>query len=163
MSAITLLLYAPLEGERSGALVSTLYREVSVGRLKGKVKLAFRPLLPENGGDEAARAVTAAAEQGRLWPYLLRLYGEQAPVQRCTLRRQADLEGLDGDAFDLAYLHPDTDRFLSAARDACKRHHLTDSPGAFINGTRVSSELAAERLVPLLEEEHARLQLEARR
>ena len=157
-SAITLLLYASLEGARDGTLVSSIYREVSYGRLRGKVKLALRPLLPEAGGDEPARAVTAAAGQGMLWPYLLSLYGEQVPLERCTLRKRADKEGLDGDAFEVACRNLDTDRFLAAARAACRQHHLTDTPAAFVSGRRVPSDMTAEQLIRLLEAEHARLQ-----
>ncbi len=92
-SPVTVVLYVALEGARSGDLVIALHQEVCSGRLKGKAKLIIRPILVEGGDEDAARAVTAAADQGKLWPFLVRLYGQETPLSRSTLRRCASLVG----------------------------------------------------------------------
>ena len=150
-SPVTVVLYVALEGARSGDLVIALHQEVCSGRLKGKAKLIIRPILVEGGDEDAARAVTAAADQGKLWPFLVRLYGQETPLSRSTLRRCASLVGMDGGAFDAAYHNPETDRVIAATRCACKKNRLRDEPCIFANGDKLPSGLTIEQIVQRLE------------
>jgi hypothetical protein len=59
-----------------------------------------------------------------LWPYLLRLCGDQRSPRECSLRKMADLAGLDGDAFDLALQRPAADRLVETLRSACARDRV---------------------------------------
>ena len=150
-SPVTVVLYAALEGVRSGDLVIALHQEVCSGRLKGKVKLIIRPILVDGGNEDATRAVTAAANQGRLWPFLVRLYGQDKPLSESSLRRCASLVGMDGGAYDAAVHNPETDRVIAATRCACKKNHLTDEPCIFANGNKLPAGLTIEQIVKLLE------------
>jgi hypothetical protein len=151
-SPVTVILYVALEGARSGDLVIALHQEVCAGRLKGKAKLIIRPILVEGGDEDAARAVTAAADQGKLWPFLVRLYGQDTPLSKSKLRRCASLSGMDGGAFDAAVHNPETDRVIAATRCACKKNRLNDEPCIFANGNKLPSGLTTEQIVRLLEE-----------
>jgi hypothetical protein len=151
-SPVTVILYVALEGARSGDLVIALHQEVCAGRLKGKAKLIIRPILVEGGDENAARAVTAAADQGRLWPFLVRLYGQETPLGESKLRRCASLAGMDGGAFDAAVHNPATDRVIAATRCACKKNRLRDEPCIFANGNKLPSNLTLEQIIRLLEE-----------
>ena len=155
-SPVRLLLYVSVGDGRHGDLVVSLCREVQSGRLKGKVKLAMRPIVAKGMGDATARALIAAAGQGMLWPYAFRLLQERGPFQEHRLKRWASMEGLDGDAFDLAFDDVDTAALVEALATECIRAHADAAPSAFVDGVRLTRELTLEELVGALEKEYVR-------
>lgn len=149
---VQVVLYVSLDREAQRELASSLYREIEAGRLKRKVRLSLRPVVagPE---DAIARALIAAAGQGRLWPYVLSLGWVGRPLQEPILRRAADRAGLDGDCFDLALQDRETDLLL----DGLRRDRATSTPGAFVGARRLPGALTCDGLVEALLAEHRRL------
>lgn len=157
-SPVVLALYACGRSELCAKLLPSLYYAVVSGRLKGKVRLYYRPFFPAGKEDVEAcgRALVAAADQGRFWPYLLHLYDKRDSFQQCMLRKWADIKGLDRGAYGIAYDHPKTTALLEASRREGIENKVASVPGAFINGRKVLSELSVETLIDLLEEEYDR-------
>ena len=156
---VVLFVYACGRSKVCAALIPTLYREVVGGRLKGKVRLYYRPYFPVEQEEPAAcgRALVAAAEQGMFWPYLLHLYDKQEDFQLCLLRKWADLEGLDRDAFEIAYGHARTTEKLAAVRREAVLNKVDTVPCAFINGRKVTVSLTTDVLTELLKDEFERV------
>ena len=156
---VVLVLYACGRSERCSTLVPSLYYEVMSGRLKGKVRLYYRPFFPDDQPEATAcgRALVAAASQGEFWPYLLYLYYHREAFQLCLVRKWADLKGLDGCAFDLAYNDPKTTEFLAAAKREALRNKVDVIPTAFINGRKVTVSLTTDVLIELLKDEIERV------
>jgi predicted DsbA family dithiol-disulfide isomerase len=149
-SPVELTLYVSVESTEQRELVASLYREVAGGRLEGKVRLTIRPVVRRDADGAAARAIHAAAAQGMLWPYLLRLCGEGGPPRECDLRRVADLAGLDGDAFDLALQSPEVAVAVERLRSECARDGVTATPSAFVDGRKLEGGLGCDALVAAL-------------
>jgi protein-disulfide isomerase len=149
-SPVELTLYLSVDAEAQRQLLASLYREVEAGRLKGKVRLTIRPAVKGDAGCAVARALHAAAAQGMLWPYLLRLCAEGRPPRPCDLRRVADLAGLDGDAFDLALRGPEAGIAVERLRGECARVGVAATPAAFVNGKRLEGSLGCDALVAAL-------------
>ncbi len=158
---VVLSLYACARSEYCSKLVPALYYEVVNGRLKGKVRLYFRPFFPEKQQDAAlcGRALVAAASQGMLWPYLLHVYYHRDDFEQCKLHIWAKLQGLDRGAFDLAWDAPETLELLAATRREAVANQVEAIPTAFVNGRKVLCEPTRESLTELLEAEYQRLQV----
>jgi len=60
-SPVELTLYVSVASDAQRELVASLYREVEVGRLKGRVRLAVRPVLTDEADERVVRAIHAAA------------------------------------------------------------------------------------------------------
>lgn len=152
---VVLVVYACGRSATCALLIPSLYSEVTTGRLLGKVRLYFRPYLLEKREEASVcgRALVAAADQGRFWPFLLKLYENQDNFKQCMLRKWADVEGMDGCAFDLAYTSTKTKEYLEASQQEARRNKVESSPGVFINRRKYVHELSAERLVDVLLEE----------
>lgn len=152
-SPVRAVLYVSLEREVGRDLVSSLFREVEAGRLKGRVRLALRPLPDEEG--VVAPAAVAAARQGMLWPYLRMLRPDARPLHEPTLRRAADRAGLDADGFDLALRDRETEVLLEALRHDGTCQGAT-APCVLVGGRRLHSGVTCDELVAALLAEHAR-------
>jgi hypothetical protein len=157
-SSVVLALYACGRSELCAKLIPSLYNEVTSGRLKGKVRMYYRPFFPGDQEDAAAcgRALVAAADQGMFWPYLLHLYQQRENFRLCMLKKWADIKGLDFDAFGLAYDSPKTTALLAASRQEGLANKVDTIPCAFIDGRKIEGEPSIETLLDLLEEEHER-------
>jgi protein-disulfide isomerase len=157
-SPVVLTLYACGRSERCAKLIPPLYQEVVSGRLKGKVRLYYRPFCTrtDEGTMACCRALVAAARQGSFWPYLLHLYAHQEDFQSCLLKKWADVKGLDGDAFELSVRHDETTALLAEARREAVEAGVVTVPSAFVGGRKVPCELSLPALVDYLEREAAR-------
>lgn len=155
-SPVRVVLYVSVGRGGGRELASGLHREVEAGRLKGKVRLALRPL-PAQADDDVPRALIAAARQGMLWTYLVSLRADLWPLHESTLQRAADRSGLDSDGFHLAFRDRDTDLLLDALRRDCAGDRVTAEPSAFVDGRRLRCGPTCEELVAALLAEHARV------
>ncbi len=155
---VVLAIYACGRSPHCAKLAPSLYREISAGSLKGKVRLYCRPFFPTGQDDAAAcgRALVAAADQSMFWPFVLYLYDNQESFKLCMMGRYAEMKGLDRDAFELASAHPRTLEFLAASRLEAAQNKVTKVPTAFINGRKIELELTVETLLDLLGEESER-------
>jgi protein-disulfide isomerase len=155
---VSLVTYACPRQEACAKLIPDLYREVTTGRLKGKVALYYRPFFPA-GNDEAlecGRGLYAAAYQGKFWPYLLHLCMQREKLQKSTMRDWVGQHGLDRCIFDHTCDRPDTGVWLTTSHKEGVANGVTAAPAAFINGRRIQGKFDLETLVDLSEEEHER-------
>jgi hypothetical protein len=155
---VTLVIYACPRNEVCAKLVPDLHREVTAGRLAGKVALYYRPFFPP-GNDEAlecGRGLYAAAYQGHFWPYLLHLCLERDHLQKTTLRDWVGSHGLDRCIFDHTCEQPGTAAWLATAHAEGASNGVTSAPAAFLNGRRLQGDLDLETIIDLTEEEFER-------
>ena len=140
-------------------LTPRLHKEVAEGRLKGKVRLYFRPfpIRGHEGAIEGGNAFMAAAKLGRFWPYALHLYERYDDYEPDKLVPWAPEVGLDKAAFQAALDDPATRDALVAAKKEGLRNKVRATPTLFINGRQYVHDLDLEVLVDALEEEHERL------
>jgi protein-disulfide isomerase len=153
---VALVIYACPRNEACAKLVPELHREVTAGRLAGKVALFYRPFFPP-GNDEAlecGRGLYAAAYQGQFWPYLLHLCLEREHLQQATLRDWVGSHGLDRCIFDHTCEQPGTAAWIAAAHDEGVSNGVKSAPAAFVNGKRIQGDLDLDTIVDLAEEEY---------
>jgi protein-disulfide isomerase len=154
---VVLTLYACGRSDLCADVVPPLVEQVTTGRLKGKARLYLRPYFPTRteGAEACGRAMTAAASQGMLWPYLLHLYAHRESFEQCLLGRWASLKGLDNYAFKAAYESRDTTALLEGVRAEAERNGVDTVPAAFVDGRRVRCPVTVGALVELLLHQHA--------
>jgi len=136
-------------------LVPALHREVTSGRLAGRVALYFRlfPIKSHEHSTEANLAVAAAASLGKGWDYLLRAYRGFDAFSVAVLPDWAAEVGLDRGTFESAAASsPVRDAVVSSKKEGL-RNGVDSTPTLFINGRRWLGDLDADTLVDALEEE----------
>jgi protein-disulfide isomerase len=136
-------------------LLPDLHREITAGRLAGRVALTVRPfpIKSHANSTEANLAVAAAAGLGKAWEYLLHAYRHfDRFTPDAPARWAADL-GLDAAAFAAAAAGPAARDFVVAAKKEGLRNGVEATPTLFINGRRYVGDLDVETLVDVLEEE----------
>jgi protein-disulfide isomerase len=152
---VTLVVYACARCPFCARLVPQLYRAVTEGALRGKVKLVFRifPIRSHKNSTPANVAFQAAHQLGGFWRYQLRAYGQfhsYSPEKQVEWARAA---GLDPDAFARAL----TDAAVRDAVVASKKegivNNVTATPTFFLQGRRVTVEPDYETILELLDEE----------
>lgn len=154
-SPVHLVLYVSLDDEGQRALVTSLHREAEAGRLRGKVRVSLRPL-SARPDDPVARALIAAAMQGRLGPYVEALREGARPFREPDLQCAADRAGLDADSFGLALRNRRTELLLQELQGACARDGVGAGPAAYVGSRRLRCALTCEELVAALLVEHDR-------
>lgn len=152
---VILAVYACGSSVPCAKMIPSLHAAITSGTLKGKARLVFRPFYLENQEESAqcGRALVAAAAQNMFWPYLLHLYYNQDNFKLCMLGKWADVNGLDRDAFDMAFHSSATTEYLAASRQEAIRNKVDSAPGVFIDGRKYVYELTAEAVIDLAEEE----------
>jgi protein-disulfide isomerase len=136
-------------------LVPALHREVTVGSLKGKVRLYFRPfpLKDHTGSTEGGLAMLSAARLGRFWPFVVDdLYGKYDTFCPALLPSWAESAGMDKAAFEKAFADPSIRDALIAAKQEGIRNKVTATPTLFINGHKYVYDLTPEIVIDVLEE-----------
>lgn len=136
-------------------LLPDLHREVTTGRLVGKVALTLRPFPIKSHAHsvEANLAVAAAVGLGKAWEYLLHAYRHfDAFVPEAPARWAAEV-GLDPAAFATAVSGPAARNLLVAAKKEGLLNGVEATPTLFINGRKYVGDLDMETLLDVLEEE----------
>lgn len=120
--------------------------------------LRYFPLPGHVNAERAARAVEAAAQQGRLEAMYQRMYdtqaqwGEQRTPADAVFRGFAADLGLDMSAFDAAYAHPDTAARIQVDVNDGMALGVQGTPTFFVNGQQVRPR-AADDLRAAIENE----------
>ena len=137
-----------------------LYEQVTKGALKGKARLGARlfPLKDHKGSLEGALAVLAARAQGKLWPYVLKVFGAFDQFAVAKLPSWAGELGLDAEAFSRGMKDPETRKELVAAKKEGIRNGVRQTPTYFISGKRYTGEVSAEALGDAILEEVDRVE-----
>jgi protein-disulfide isomerase len=136
-------------------LLPGLYREVTAGRLAGKVAMHLRifPIKGHAHSTEANVAVGAAASMGKGWEYLLRLYRGFDAFKPDVAADWAAEVGLDKTAFAAAMESPETRNRVVEAKKEGIRNGVDATPTFFINGRRWNGDLDLDTLIDAIEEE----------
>jgi protein-disulfide isomerase len=160
---VKLVIYACPREKACAKLLPDLHREVTIGRLKNKVALYYRPFFPAGNEEavECGRGLYAAAYQGKFWPYLIHLCLRRDSLSQATFKDWVGRHGLDRCVFDATCMRPETDRWLSDSHKEGMLNGVTSAPAVFINGRRIEGKLDLETLVGLLEKEHKKLSMGA--
>ncbi|MFH0903205.1 MAG: DsbA family protein [Pseudomonadota bacterium] len=140
-------------------LLPLLFREVATGSLQGKVRLYFRPfpLRDHPGSTEGGLALLAAAEQNKLWPFLLYLYERFDQFAPEKLPEWAASLGMDKESFaKTSSAAPSREKLVATKREGL-RNKVAATPSLFINGRKYVYDLDLAVLVDVLLEEHERV------
>lgn len=152
---VTAVVYACSRCPFCRMLVPKLYREVTEGSLKGKVRLYFRPfpLKDHPGSTEGGLAMLSAARLGQFWPFVVHaLYGKYDAFCPALLPSWAESAGMDKPAFEKALANPAVRDALVAAKQEGIRNKVTATPTLFIDGRKYVYDLTTEAIVDVLEE-----------
>ena len=120
-----------------------------------RVALAMRPLPMHEHAGAAARAVLAAAEQGKGEAMHARLFGDQSALDESGLVASARALGLDLRAFDASRSGPSTAAALERMEKLAASLGANGTPTFFVNGRRLMGARPYEQFRALLEEERA--------
>jgi len=140
-------------------LTPQLYEAVTKGRLKGKVRLYFRPfpIRGHEGSIEGGTAFVAAARLGKFWPFIQLLYQRYDDFDTGKLSAWAAEVGLDKTAFEASYGAKDSRNALVAAKKEGLRNKVRATPTLYINGRQYVHDLSLTVLQDVLEEEWERV------
>ena len=153
-SPVTAVVYACARCPFCRVLVPSLYHAVTEGRLKGKVRMVFRPfpLKSHEGAVEGASAMEAAATQGRFWPMLHLLYSRYDTFCPALLPEWAEEVGIPRAAFGAAYADPRTREALITSKREGVANKVVATPTVFINGVLYDYDMSEDVMEEVLEE-----------
>ena len=153
---ISLVEYACPRCPYCAKLTVPLHREIVEGRLKGKVRLAFKtfPIRGHKYAKEAGLAFVAAARAGRFWPFMLHVYAHFDDLEPALLPKWAVSAGIDAAEFGRLVEDPVTRARLVASKKEGLRNKVEATPTFFINGRTYWGGLEIEELIDVLEEAH---------
>ncbi|MBN2802731.1 MAG: thioredoxin domain-containing protein [Deltaproteobacteria bacterium] len=158
-ASVSVVVYACTRCPFCANLVPQIYKEVTNGERKGKVKLYFKPfpLKSHEFSKEGGLALIAANSQGKFWPFLLRLYSEFDFFSLDKLTKWATLEGMNKSDFAKKMSEPSTRNQLIASKKEGLANGVTSTPQLFINGKKYVGFLDMPELVDVLTEEYVRV------
>lgn len=161
---VSVVIYACTRCPFCRVAVLELYREVTEGALKGKVKLHFRPfpLKDHPGSLEGGLALIAAAKLGKFWPYVVKVYENYNAFKPELLAAWAVETGMDRAAFEAAMGDEATREALNRAKQEGIRNRVSATPSLFINGRRYVYDHSIRTILDLIAEEVERLAAEAK-
>ncbi len=151
---IELVEYACARCPFCSKITPELYRAVSEGQLKGKVRLYFKtfPIRSHPHSKESGMGFLAAAEMGKFWEFLLLAY--QRFDVFCPDRQVQWAEELGLDAEVFRRLLGD-ERLTAVLVENVKeglRNKVDATPTFFFNGRRFSGDLTAAEIIDVSEE-----------
>lgn len=152
---VTLSIYLCSRCPYCARLVPKLYKAVTEGELKGKVKMYARefPIRSHAGSTEGGMAVVAARRLGKGWTFLLHLYRIFDEFDAAKLPATAAQDGMDEGQFRELMSDASVRRELIASKKEGVRNRVNATPTLFINGRKYSGDLDYETAVDVLEEE----------
>jgi protein-disulfide isomerase len=155
---VTLTAYMCARCPYCAVITPKLYKAVTKGRLKGKVKIYIRifPIKSHKYGVEANMAMAAAAKMGKFWPYLLKLYNSFDDFKPEKLVPWAKGLGLKEKEFKA--LMKD-DKIRASVVDSKKeglKNGVEGTPTFFVNGRKYTADYKIEYFADALEEEYDR-------
>lgn len=158
-SKVTVAVYLCPRCPFCSKLLPGLHASVTRGRLAGKVKLLARPfpVRAHPGSTEAGLGLVAAAQLGKFWEFLLRLYQDFDQFDPAHVDAIAVKVGLDRAKFSERLALPETRQALVDMKKEGVKNAIESTPTFFINGRRYTGEMTLATLEDLLEEEHDRV------
>ena len=120
-----------------------------------KVRFVYRhyPLPNHPNAKSAAEAAACAAEQGKVWPYHDRLFGDATKLGQADLKRSAAELGLDTTKFDACVDTHKHQAAIEADLQAGMDAGVDGTPAFFINGRMISGAQPFEVFKKLIDDE----------
>jgi protein-disulfide isomerase len=123
-----------------------------------RVVLATRPLAMHERAAPAARALLAAAEQGKAEAMHARLFADRTALDDVGLTESARAIGLDLRAFESARTGPSTADALARVEALATSLDVNGTPTFFVNGRRMVGARTYDIFRAVVDEERARAQ-----
>jgi protein-disulfide isomerase len=159
-SPITAVEYACARCPYCSKLTPKLYEAVTEGRLKGKVKLYFKPfpIRSHEYSKESGLAYVAAAKLGEFWAFML--YSYEHFDSFCVMKQTdwAEAVGMDRAAFEAAMADPVTRSLLVESKKEGIVNGVDATPTIFIDGRKFVGDMSYEEVVDVLEEAYDKAQ-----
>lgn len=152
---VKVVVYACARCPFCSKIVPALYKEVTQGKLKGKVVLYFKPfpLKSHKYSKEGGLAMIAASHLGKFWPYVLKIYNEFDMFSVEKLDDWAASEGMNKNKFNKLMKDSATRATLVESKKEGLANGVKATPQLFINGKKYKGFLDLEELIDVLEEE----------
>jgi protein-disulfide isomerase len=133
-------------------IVPALFKEVTEGSLKGKVRLYFRPfpLKDHAGSTEGGLAMIGAARLNKFWPMVTLMYERYDSFCPALLPEWAAEAGIDRPAFEKEIADPKNREALVISKQEGLRNKVEATPTVFIDGRKYVYELHREALVDVM-------------
>lgn len=156
---VTSVLYICPRCPYCSKVTPALYRAVTEGHLRGKVKLYVRPFPLRNhaGSAEGSMAWMAAMKLGKFWPYILHLYANFDGFDPAKLPDCAEYKGMNRQEFTQLLKDATLRSKLVESKKEGVRNGVDATPGVYINGRKYVGDLSVEAVLDVLEEEHERV------
>jgi protein-disulfide isomerase len=137
-------------------IIPKLHKEVTTGRLKGKVRIHVRifPIKSHKWGVEGGLSMAAAAKLGKFWPYLLKLYGSFDDFSVDKLVPWAKETGMDGAAFKSIMEKQETKLLVVESKKEGLKNGVEGTPTFYINNRKYYGDHTMEYFVDAIEEEY---------
>jgi protein-disulfide isomerase len=152
---VEVVVYACARCPFCSKLVPQLHDAIASGPLAGKARMYFRvfPIRNHEFSKEGGLALVAAAEQGRFWEYLLKVYGEFDRFCVTKLPEWAEAVGMDRQLFEQHVADPATRDALVESKKEGIRNGVDVTPTVFLNRRRFVGEMSYEELADAIGEE----------
>jgi protein-disulfide isomerase len=157
-AGVTVVVYACSRCPFCAKLVPELYKSVTSGKLKGRVKLYFKPfpLKSHQYSKEGGLAITTALKLGHYWQYILYMYSHFQLFGVDKLAVWAGETGMDGSRFTEIMNSPEVRKKLVLSKKEGLANDVHATPSLFINGRRYKGFLDIYEIGDILEEESLR-------
>ncbi len=139
-------------------LTPNLYKEITEGSLKGKVRLSVKlfPIKGHEGSTESGIAAMAAVKQSKGFPFLLHAYEHFDEFGVDKLSAWAAAVGMNMETYNNLYNDPATRKALVDSKKEGLKNKVKATPTLFLNGRRYLAPMDIDTVKDVLEEEYER-------
>jgi len=158
-SKVVLVAYMCARCPFCAIITPKLYKSVTKGKLKGKVKFNMKifPIKSHKGGVEGGLAMAASAKMGKFWPYLLKLYNDFDDYSVKKLVPWAKQKGMNGAKFKAIMNKDETRKLVVSSKKEGLKNGVVGTPTFYINGRKYTADYKMEFFTDALEEEHDKM------
>jgi len=156
---VTLVAYLCARCPYCSRLAPHLYRSVTSGKLKGKVRFYIKPfpIRSHKHSTEGGMAMMAANKLGKFWEFLLHIYAHFNKFDPAKLPDCAAAKGMNRDQFVKLLSDKGLRAQLVESKKEGVRNKVDATPTLYINGRKYTGNLDVTTVEDVLEEEHDRL------
>jgi glutaredoxin len=149
---VQVVVYACARCPFCSKIIPNLYKEVTDGRLKGKVRLFFRafPLKSHQYSKEGGLAMIAAADLGKFWTFTMYMYNHFDSFSVEKLAEWAAIAGMEKEKFTQRMKAPETRNALVASKKEGLVNGVKATPQLFIDGKKYRGFLDIDELVDIM-------------
>jgi len=137
-------------------LAPMLYREITSGSLKNKVKFTIQlfPIKGHTMSTESGLAAVASRKMGKFWPYMLKAYSEYNDFSKEKIRQWASDVGLNLEKFDqIAGQDSTRDDLVDSKKEGLK-NGVRATPTIVLNGRMYEGPMDMYSVMDVIREEY---------